>query len=176
MTKANATTKAKPAKSATLKVTKTKSGVNLKITRPTESKVGKANATTKAKPAKAAKLVTPAPTFSKGMRVEIIGDDHSGERGEITKLMRGGVVMVASDDGEKRSVKTACIRELHRGRKALLVSLSDKELHAEIKQLMDELTSCDDHDEKKRLRRMLRRRGHQGGLGVRKSLEEMAKA
>lgn len=48
----------------------------------------------------------------------------------------------------------------------LIVTLSPSELKAEIRELLDDLKSSKDPDEKKRIRRSLRVRGHRGGLGI----------
>jgi hypothetical protein len=52
-----------------------------------------------------------------------------------------------------------------RGRKKLSESLSPKEIKQEIKDLLRDLEVSTDPDEKKRIRRALRLRGHWGGLG-----------
>lgn len=43
--------------------------------------------------------------------------------------------------------------------------MGHKEIRTEVKELLQDLTAATDPDDKKRLRRMLRRRGHRGGLG-----------
>jgi hypothetical protein len=52
-----------------------------------------------------------------------------------------------------------------RGRKSLAETLTPAEIKGEIDELLSDLRKSTDTDEKKRLRRALRLRGHLGGLG-----------
>ena len=54
-----------------------------------------------------------------------------------------------------------------RGRKKLQESTTKQDMKLDIKELLDELKKSKDAEDKKRIRRLLRRRGHQGGLGIR---------
>lgn len=51
-----------------------------------------------------------------------------------------------------------------RGRKSLRESMTAEEIAAEIKELLNDLAAASSVDEKKRIRRALRLRGHAGGL------------
>lgn len=55
----------------------------------------------------------------------------------------------------------------HRGRKAI-TERSKSEVRSEVKELLVDLHEAEDPDDKKRIRRALRRRGHTGGLGVKR--------
>lgn len=52
-----------------------------------------------------------------------------------------------------------------RGRRKLKDALSPREIQAEVDELLGELRATQDPEEKKRIRRALRHRGHFGGLG-----------
>jgi len=108
---------------------------------------------------------TKSVSFKKGDRVSVFTDGGAW-KGTVEKMHKSGTAMVADDSNTVQRVKTSQLSELHRGRQALLTSLSTKELHSEIAQIVKELKATTDRDEKKRLRRSLRRRGHKGGLGI----------
>lgn len=52
-----------------------------------------------------------------------------------------------------------------RGRQSIKASMTPAEIAAEVKELLTDLRAAKDVDEKKRIRRALRLRGHRGGLG-----------
>lgn len=54
----------------------------------------------------------------------------------------------------------------HQGNGKLTETMSATELKKDIASLMDELRNATERSDKKRLRRMLRTRGHFGGLGI----------
>ena len=63
----------------------------------------------------------------------------------------------------KRAVKSApTVRKFGRGK--LIDTLKPDELKAEIREFLDDLKASSDPEEKKRIRRALRLRGHHGGL------------
>lgn len=65
----------------------------------------------------------------------------------------------------KPNGKRAKAKHLPPKRGKLIETLSPSELKAEIIQLLDDLEASNDPEEKKRIRRSLRVRGHVGGLG-----------
>lgn len=88
-------------------------------------------------------------------------------RATVVRMVRGGKVRVRFDDDTEATVKAADCEVLKRGRRALTESLTPDELQAEIDGLLAALKKAGDTDEKKAIRRALRRRGHKGGLGIR---------
>jgi len=68
--------------------------------------------------------------------------------------------------GGKRAKKLITPPEDKRGRMSLISSLPEKELKAQVADLLGQLKKTIDGDEKKKIRRALRVRGHVGGLNT----------
>lgn len=78
-------------------------------------------------------------------------------------------------DGKSEGVKKKEEPE-KRGRKSLTASLSAKEKQEQIDDLLDELRKSTDPDDKKRIRRALRARGHRGGLSAEREAKKAKEA
>ena len=100
----------------------------------------------------------------KGTKVNAPWDDGEMYPAIVTSVSANGKLTVEFDDGETATLDSKDVKRRKRGRASIREELSQSELSSEIKDLIADLKACDDQDEKKRLRRMLRRRGHTGGL------------
>jgi hypothetical protein len=108
-------------------------------------------------------------SFPVGARVNCIWTDGETYPATVEKVTVKGV-SVEFDDGEKAFVPVkeldAKVALRKRGRKPLEETLSEAEINKQVRDLLKELKVATDVDDKKRIRRALRRRGHAGGLGL----------
>lgn len=105
--------------------------------------------------------------FNIGDRVSAKWSDGEFYAGTIkNKAAKGNNYRVEFDDGELATVKAADLKGLKRGRRSVIEELTPTALKADIAKLIKDLKATDDQDEKKRLRRALRRRGHTGGINA----------
>jgi hypothetical protein len=88
-------------------------------------------------------------------------------KAEIGEFMTKLTKATHEDDGTTHTYDSAKVFERKAGRRPLNQVLTPSELKAEIGEFMTKLTKATNEDDKKRLRRLLRRRGHTGGLGIR---------
>lgn len=100
-----------------------------------------------------------------GTRVNVTLGNGNELTGEVVKVFKNGKARVTLEDGKTEVYDLTHIRERKPGRKSLAQSLTPAELKTEVKDLIAELRGAKDQEDKKRIRRALRRRGHTGGLG-----------
>lgn len=109
-------------------------------------------------------------TLKKNDRVNCLWSDGEQYPGVIASKTAKGV-NVEFDDGETTFVPNSkvgtSITIRKRGRKTIEETCTATEIKKQVSDLLKELKGATDVDEKKRLRRALRRRGHVGGLGIR---------
>lgn len=93
--------------------------------------------------------------------------------GVVAKTFKNGSLSVVLDDsdGKPNTFPASDVSERKAGRKSLAQTMSPAEMAKEVKGLIGELEGAKTIDDKKRLRRLLRRRGHAGGLGIRNAAE-----
>ncbi len=87
--------------------------------------------------------------------------DKKGKKGDHNEATNAPAATTATQPEEKK-----------RGRKSLIESMTPSEIAKEIDELLATLAKSKDLDEKKRVRRALRLRGHRGGLNKNKKVEE----
>ena len=92
----------------------------------------------------------------------------------VVKKVDGNTITVDYGNGEVEDVNAKHVTIRKRGRKSLAEEMTPAELAAQIKGLLADLRDTDDQDEKKRIRRALRRRGHSGGLNVKAAKRKAA--
>ena len=111
---------------------------------------------------------TTANTFKAGTRVTV-QFTNSSSQGTVVKTFKNGNVRVDFGNGEVMNINPndCAIRETKRGRASIINTLTPIEIEEEVTGLLEDLQSADSTDEKKRIRRALRTRGHRGGLGLR---------
>jgi len=110
-------------------------------------------------------------SFTDGQRVNALWSDGETYGGSVVKTAKGNIT-VEFDDGETHTYTAAAVKRgdvtiSKRGRRSLHEEMTPAEIEKEVKDLLAELKTSDDPEDKKRIRRALRRRGHTGGLGVR---------
>lgn len=79
------------------------------------------------------------------------------------------IVKTPTKKGKRAVTKTVVEIPNDPGAPKLIEKLTDKEKAKQIADLLDELRACTVKNEKKRIRRKLRSRGHFGGLGITKA-------
>ena len=107
-----------------------------------------------------------------GTRVNVTLGNGNEVAGNLVKTFKNGKVRVELESGEMETFDAVHVHERKAGRKSLAQSMSPDDLQADIEDIMGQLGKAKNEDDKKRLRRMLRRRGHTGGLGIRKPKAE----
>ena len=88
-----------------------------------------------------------------------------GKRAKVKVKPETVPVATKSDTGTKQYPPKDAVTTKPGGREKIVAQLSPEELKKEIDALIAELRSATDMEEKKKIRRKLRLRGHRGGLG-----------
>lgn len=109
--------------------------------------------------------------LAKGTSVNVTDGDEVFI-GTVTGAPRKGKCRVEFDDDTAKWYPVSAIVERKRGRRAITEVLGEGELKAEVDLLLAQLRGAKNDEDKKSLRRMLRRRGHRGGLGIRGAKKE----
>lgn len=112
-------------------------------------------------------------TMKNGTRVNVTLGNGDVIPGTISKAFKNNKYKVTCDDETKSGTFDAAhVAERKAGRRPLAQTMTAKELASEVDGLLEQLGKAKNEDDKKRLRRLLRRRGHQGGLGIREAKGE----
>lgn len=97
-------------------------------------------------------------TVKNGTRVTV-----NDQAGKIVKSFKNGKAKIELEDGTSTTTSEFVVRRP--GRKSLEQSIGAEAVAEQVKDFLGDLGKAKSQDEKKRLRRLLRRRGHRGGLG-----------
>jgi hypothetical protein len=87
--------------------------------------------------------------------------------GKRAKGAKPGPITTPALEPEQKLTKDTPLPKEGRGAGKLTERLSPAELEKEVQGLLKELKASTDGEDKKRIRRLLRARGHKGGLGER---------